>query len=182
MTEAIKSRHEILADMFAMYGTTTPMDIGEQPKHRRTVTEMTQSIHENIQEAIEYLNSKSSIQKVRSKECKRFHIMRKTKNQIAIKITYGGNKRSISKAFKESFYTTIGEAVDFLNKFDEYLVGGVFEPELTDLLQELQNNAAHAREAKEKKKAENIQQRKEIVEYVRPNVVALIEKRDEKVG
>lgn len=92
------------------------------------------------------------------------------------------NRLIKTDTFKESFYTTIGEAVDFLNKFNEYLVGGVFEPELTDLLQELQNNAAHAREAKEKKKAENIQQRKEIVEYARPNVVALIEKRDEKVG
>ena len=182
MTEAIKSRHEILADMLAMYGTTTPMDIGSQPKHRRTVTEMTQSIHQNIQAAIEYLNTKSSIQQVRVKECKRFKIIRKTKQNLAIQITYGGNSRVISNAFNEKFYTTIGEAVDFLKKFDEYLVAGVFEPELTDLLQDLQNNAAHAREAKEKKKSSNIQQLKEVVEYARPNVVALLEKREEKVG
>lgn len=181
MTEAIKSRHETLVDMFAMYGTTTPMDIGPQPKHRRTVTEMTQAIHQNILASIEYLNSKASIQQVRSKECKRLHILRKTKRQIAIKITYGGNNRSITNAFTESFYSTIGEAVEFLNKFDEYLVAGAFEPELNDLLQELRNNAAKARNGKVAKN-DNIQQVKEVVEYVRSNVVALIDKKDEKVG
>ena len=181
MTEDIKSRHEMLVDLFAMYGTTTPMDIGPRPKHRRTVTEITQSIHENIHASINYLKTKPSIQKVRDEECRRFKIIRKTKNQILVKIAYGGNNRVVSEAFAEKYYPTIGEAVEFLNKFVEYLLNGVFEPELTSLLQELRNNAAKARKGKAAKN-KNIQQVKEVVEYVRSNVVALIDKKDEMVG
>lgn len=152
MEKITKTRSEILNEIFGQYGTAAPVKIDPAPKKETTVTSVTGAIHDRIEKAVDFLQSVPSIQKLRKNDCRPHRIINKKYGNIFVKIGYGGNNMMISRAFPERNFQTIGEAVDFLWYFDQLLLKGFFELEISALVDTFKEAAEHARAQREKNK------------------------------
>lgn len=152
MEEVTKTRGEILNDIFAQYGTAAPVKIDPAPKKETTVTSITGAIHDRIEKVIDFLQSVTSVQKLRRDDCRPYRIIKKKHGNILVKIGYGDNNMMISKAFPERNFQTIGETIDFLQYFDQLLLKGFFELEIGAMLDGFKEAAEYARAQREENK------------------------------
>lgn len=145
------NREEVLTSVFSRFGSSVPIKLQPVVRKKTTVTSVTNSIHLQVQSALEMLRSKQNIREVSRAECREHRILHKKHGNIVAKIGYGKNNTTISKNFSERNFQSLHETISFLEYFDNLLLKGFFEVEIIDLVARLKEASAHAHTIKREK-------------------------------
>jgi hypothetical protein len=146
-----KTREQLIAEAFGHYGSKKEIQPKGVQKKAKTVTSATQSIHERLVKSIEVLVAKQSISRLRQADCRPYQIIAKKHGAIQVKLGYGKRNLTFCESLEVKPFHSIGEAVEYLQKLDKFLLNGFFEDDIEKLLNSLKEKALAARQkAKEK--------------------------------
>lgn len=146
-----KTREQLIAEAFGHYGSKKEIQPKALKKKEKTVTSATQSIHERLVKSIEVLLAKQSISRLRQADCRPYQIIAKRHGAIQVKLGYGKRNLTFCESLEVKPFYSIGEAVEYLQKLDKFLLNGFFEDDIEKLLNSLKEKALAARQkAKEK--------------------------------